>query len=188
MNNLYRYRPMNKLVTLSLLVSINCAMSQSNDAPGISPESIGDLPLQRGGVRVENQRSPYGLPEQTKKKVSSNKQQYSQEAQIREILGRLHVTGVIGGGKKVLLHDITLEEGELVPNVLPGQTEVLLVKQITPEKVYIEWIEKIKRKATRTMEISIDMSSRVEAIIPGQPKGGAKTMGIVRMPDEEEDQ
>lgn len=180
---------MKTIITITFAATALFAVAQDKPTEASArPESVGDLPRARSGIDVTpGQQSPYGLPKQ-KKKVESTKRQYSQEDQIREILLNLPVTGVIGNGRKVLLHNITLEEGEIVDNVLKGQTEVLLVKEITPEKVYIEWIEQVRRKTPRTMEIPIDMSPRVEAIIPGQRDVSKKVMGIVRLPEREEDQ
>ena len=177
------------ILTIALAATATVVFAQENSPEAsANPSSVGDLPNRRAGITVPpGQQSPYGLPQQ-KKKVQSTKRQYSQEDQIREIFSKLFVTGIIGNGKKVLLHNITLEEGEIVANVLRNQTEVLLVKEITPERVYIEWIEQTRRKRPRTMEIPIDMSPRVEAIVPGQRDVSKKLMGIVRLRGSEEDQ
>ena len=179
---------MKAFITITIALTSVVALAQENPAENSArADSVGDLPTGRAGITVERGApSPYGLPKQ-KAKVQSTKKQYSQEDQIREILLNLPVTGVIGNGKKVLLHNITLEEGEIVENVLVKQTEVLLVKEITPEKVIIEWIEQTRR-TPRTMEIPIDMTPRVEAIIPGQLDVNRKIMGIVRLPESEEEQ
>lgn len=174
---------MKSLYIITLAATLTTGFSQQDpDEVSADPGTVGDLPISRMGETLPpNALSPYGLPKQ-KKAVKSTTRQYSQEDQIREILRSLRVTGVIGNGKKVLLHNIILEEGEIIQNVLRNQTEVLLVKAITPQKVYIEWIEQTRRSKPRTMEILIDMSPRVEAIIPGQKDNvGTKAMGIVRM-------
>ena len=173
-------------ITFAATAAIAFAQEKSSEISARA-DSVGDLPNMRQGVTVlPGAPSPYGLPEQ--KKVASAKKQYSQEDQIREILLSLPVTGVIGNGKKVLLHDITLEEGEIVESVILKQTEILLVKEITPEKVIIEWIEQRQRKTPRTLEIPIDLSPRVKALIAGQSNVNKQVMGIVRLPESEEDQ
>lgn len=147
---------------------------------------MGELPVQRQGVSVaENEVNPYGFPIQKKKKSTSTKRSFSQEDQIRETLLSLPLTGVIGSGSKVLLGNLILEQGEFVDDVLPGQTDRLLVKEITDTKVVIEWVEEFRRKVPRVVEIPIDMRTQVHALLKGQPDGQQKRLVPVRIPNSE---
>lgn len=147
----------------------------------VDARTVGLLPLQRQGVIVQpGEQNPFGFPKQVKKEASVNKAQYSEEDQIRDVLSSLQVRGVIGGGRIVLLGDLILEEGEFVDDVLPGQLERLLVKEITDSMITIEWVEEFKRKVPRDMKIPIDMTTRVEALLKGQVNNQQKRMGTVR--------
>ena len=179
---------MKLIIMLGLLVSGVAAIAQQGDEPVAETASdIGQLPNDRVAIPVaDGAPNPYGLPTEKTKEETSTKRQYSQEDLIREKLRSLPVTGIIGNGKKVMLHDIILEEGEMVAPVLPGQTEVLLVKEITKDAVFLEWIEQSKKREARRMEIPINLDVQVESLIKGQKDNSAKLMDIVRMPEEEE--
>ena len=176
---------MKKLIPICLVGMLLTAAAQDPDSLDLS--AIGRLPVHRQGVEVDQgQANPYGLPTQRKKETSSVKRQYSQEDRIRDVLGNLPVTGVIGNGKKVLLGDLVLEEGEFVEDVLPGQTDRLLVKEISSQNVLIEWVEHSRRNKARQMEIPIDMQTRVQVMLKGQLGSEKKHMGIARSVDEED--
>lgn len=173
------------LIALAPLLAAPFAAGQEEDV--VDPRTVGRLPVQRQGVVVqEGEGNPYGFPVQKKKEATAVKRQFSQEDQIREVLKALPVTGVIGNGRKVLLGDLILEEGEFVDDVLPGQTERLLVKEITDSKILIEWVEEFRRKNARNMKIQIDLKTRVQVLLKGQPDTPQKRMGIARSIDEEE--
>ncbi len=64
-----------------------------------------------------------------------------EENQIRELLEKLRVVGVSPGrrGLRVMLGDMVLEPGVLVPQVLADQTIALRVASITPEAICLVW-------------------------------------------------
>lgn len=149
----------------------------------VDPSLVGELPERRQGSPVTpGKPSPYGLPDEKKKKQTATKRQYSEEDQIKSILSSLPVTGVIGNGKKVLLGNIILKEGELVDDVLPNQREQLLVKEITEDQVLLEWIEEFRRPNARQLPIAIDLKPRVRVLLKGHPEGTKPPMGIARPP------
>ena len=176
---------MKLLIPLCLAGMLSTLAAQ--DADNLDLSAIGRLPTDRRGVEVDPaETNPYGLPTQRKKEASSVKKQYSQEDRIRDVLASLPVTGVIGDGKKVLLGDLVLEEGEFVDDVLPGQTDLLLVKEISSQNILIEWVEQSRRNKARQMEIPIDMVTRVQVMLKGQLGSQEKHMGIARIVDEED--
>lgn len=169
---------MKKTFFLTCLAAILCLSWAPAQQEPDEAASVGLLPMHRHGTSVSpGTINPYGFPVQKKKETTSTQQQHTQEDQIREVISNLPVTGMIGNGKKVLLGDLELEEGEYVANVLRGQTERLLVKEITREKILIEWVEDYRREKPRTMEISIDMKARVEVLLKGQINNPQKQMG-----------
>ncbi len=177
---------MKKIIIIGLFGLLSYAHAQEEE---VDVRSVGLLPQQRQGIVVQpGEQNPYGFPTQKKKESTSVKREYSQEDQIRDILQSLEVTGVIGDGRIVLLDDLVLEVGEFVDDVLPGQNERLLVKEITKDEVLIEWVEEFKRKKPRQMKISIDMKTRVEAMLKGQSKKPQKRMGYARLPEDEEEE
>ncbi len=179
------------------LISIEQLSAQNGVEPPVesankaNPQTVGILPLQRQGYDVVDEPNPYTLLSQ-KKKQAVTKREFSQEDRIREVLSGLQVTGVVNNGRKILLGDMILEEEEILPKVLPDQTEELIVKEITEQYLDLEWIEKKRarrsavNKKPRMMRIPIQMRTRVEALVKGQTGGGgSKQFHIVRLPGED---
>lgn len=176
---------MKKFVLCALGASLGLAHAQEADE--VDPRSVGSLPYDRQGAPVDAAKeSPYGLPKQVKKVKSSKTAQLSEEDQIREILLDQRVTGRISG-KKVLLGDIVLEEGEYVDDVIVNQQEVLLVKEITKNEILIEWVEQSRRTNARQMKIPIQMQSGVRTLLKGRSQSSEKLMHFARKIDEEEE-
>lgn len=124
-----------------------------------------------------------GLFNDKSKDVSS-----AEDAKVSEILRSLPVNGK-SSHNTVLLGDIILRRGEMVPEVLPNQTVQLKVQDITQDHVELVFIE---RKPTglppRTLTLFTDVSPQVKLRLPGGGRGiatrpGGEThapMGVIR--------
>lgn len=95
----------------------------------------------------------------------------NEENQIREILEKLRVVGVTPGGNglRVMLGDMVLEQGQIVPQVLPQQTIALRVESIAPDAINLVWVEaKPTGLPPRTLTIGVDLRPYVRVKLMGQ--------------------
>ena len=155
------------------------------------PSVIGTLPSQRQSqsrqLNANSHTSPFSLAQQTAKKTKKSiTNELSQEDMIRNILSQLYVTGVVEGrnGKRILLSDMILEEGTLMPPLIPKQNEQLIVRAITNEFMDLEWIETYRNRKPRKFRVPIDLNPRVRAALGGRREGVAAEFDVIRAPVE----
>lgn len=102
----------------------------------------------------------------------------SEENRVRDKLLKLPVVGtkrMAGGRMRVLLGDIILETGCIVPPVLPEQRVELKVKNITAEYIELAWQEKrLTGLPPKIMTIPINISPQVRYQMFGQTEAEAK--------------
>lgn len=103
----------------------------------------------------------------------------TEENRVRDKLLKLPVVGtkrMTDGRMRVLLGDIILETGGVVPPVLPEQLVELKVKNITADFIELAWQEK---RATglppKIMTIPINISPKVRYQMLGQAEGDSKS-------------
>lgn len=139
--------------------------------------SIGIMPGFKKGLQVQpGERNPYGVVAVPKQEVVATG---VEGARLTAILESLPVSGLTRGqdGKvrALLLGDLRLEQGAIVPQLLEGQTDELVVKSLTDEEVVIAWRLEAGRLVTtpRVLRRKIDLSPKVEIYLPGQSGGGA---------------
>jgi hypothetical protein len=118
----------------------------------------------------EMDRNPFGRSDveiQTQNQKGTN-----EENQVRDVLSRLRVVGVSPGpnGLRVMLGDMVLEAGQIVPQVLPDQTIALRVASITQDAINLIWVEaKPTGLPPRGMTIPVDIRPAVRVRLMGQP-------------------
>ncbi len=118
----------------------------------------------------EMDRNPFGRSDaelQAQSQKGSN-----EENQIRDLLAKLRVVGVSPGsnGLRVMLGDMVLEAGQLVPQVLAEQTISLRVADITSEAIHLVWVEaKPTGLPPRALTIPVDLRPYVRVQLNGQP-------------------
>lgn len=101
----------------------------------------------------------------------------SEEAQIEQLLRSLPVVGNTSGGT-VLLGDIILRLGQLVPAVLPSQTCHLRVHQVSSDAVVFAWVEKKPTGLqTRTFTLDVDTTPQVATKLPGHGASSNRPFG-----------
>jgi len=125
----------------------------------------------------DGERNPYakrGPENETAPDENGN----AEELRIRERLTQLRVTGRSNGrnGLRVLLGDIILEEGVLLPPLLEDQSENLRVIELNDDTVVLGWLDIETNELTgKTMQVAYDLSPSVVYALHGQTPGKTET-------------
>jgi hypothetical protein len=125
-------------------------------------KSVGMLPGDKVFLTVEEtERNPFG--QRIIQAAEAPKDTGGEESQIRSVVENLTVKGVTksGGRMKVLLGSYALEEGKLMPPLIPDQTEKLRVLVLTDKKVELGFIEKDGSAQTRKIVLHLDFTPAV---------------------------
>ena len=139
----------------------------------------------------ENERNPYAR-RSVHRETENQRGENVEELQIRERLSNLSVTGSSYGqnGLRLLLGDIILEKGQVVPQLIPDQTEHLQVIRVTKENVLLGWLDIETHELTgKTVQISYDLSPSVSYALQGQGSidkedgPSRRAMGLLRPDD-----
>jgi len=137
-----------------------------------------------------SERNPYArrAPEQ---ETVSEEGENAEEIQIRERLNSLSVTGRSRGpqGLRILLGDIILEKGRMLPELIEDQSESLQVVEVNEESLVLSWLDAETGQPTgKTTQIAYDLSPRISYALQGQPdvdtESGVATqprMGVLRI-------
>ncbi len=151
------------------------------NASGVS--SVGILPGFKKGLLVQpGERNPYGVFAAPKQEVATG----VEGARLAAILESLPVSGLTRGqdGKvrALLLGDVRLERGAVVPQLLEGQTDELVVQSLTDEEVVIAWRMEAGRVVTqpRVLRRKIDLTPKVQIYLPGQSAGAEAIESVNR--------
>jgi hypothetical protein len=135
------------------------------------------MPNDKSSERVKpTERNPYGKSEEDARKVGFKGT--NEENVIRDQLLKLRVSGgsFESDDTRIMLGDMALKKGEIVPPVIPEQSLNLRVNDITPTSIVLSWVEK---KSTglpaRTVVIPVDLRPSVKYLLHGQPGPGDKT-------------
>ena len=127
-----------------------------------APSSIGLLPQEKTPETVApGERNPFGarriVTQAPALKASGD------EAQIRAVIARLPLSGLTSGYGviKVLLGPYTLEEGKIMPAVIPNQVERVRVVAISSQSVELSFVDKDGSAATRKMTLPIKLAPTV---------------------------
>ena len=181
---------MKKLFLITPLLAL-CLLQQSRAQDDATDEESKEgkvhyaliLPEEKAPELVKpNEPSPFGgLVDDKSKETASG-----EESKVGNMLRALPVVGK-SSRNCVLLGDIILRKGEVVPPVLPNQTVQLFVRDITPDEIELVWVEKKPTGLNpRTLTIATDVSPQVMQRLPGNrggdaAKGGSNTpvMGII---------
>jgi hypothetical protein len=174
-----------RLTSLLLLVSaILLRPAQAQDAPVEEEDKEGRvqyqlvLPDEKTPERVKpEENNPF---ESAIEAASRNAPEDTEENRVRDVLARLPVVGASirpDGKMKVMLGDIMLQPGQVVPQVFADQQVKLTVKNITMQSIELAWQEK---EATglppKVMYIPINMSPEIKyKLLGGQGQTGRIT-------------
>lgn len=148
-----------------------------------------------------NERNPYARRAPGREELNEDGES-AEETQIREVLTSLPVSGQSLGknGLRILLGDIILEQGRLLPSLLPDQSENLRVLEVNPESIVFAWLDVETGEPTgKTLQIGYDLTPSVSYSLAGQtlqqPTGeGAeglvaeRRMGVLRVGQERKEE
>ncbi|MEX2578569.1 MAG: hypothetical protein WD342_05885 [Verrucomicrobiales bacterium] len=167
----------------------------SGSAPGepgaaaadFSPSRIIEMrPSEKRPLELKSsERNPYAH-RSAEKEATPDEGANDEEIQIRERLSSLSVTGRSHGanGFRVLLGDIVVETGRLLPQLLEDQTENLRVVDVDENAVVLAWVDPDTGDPTgKTMQITYDLSPSIAYALQGQekPEEGSTTAPVRRM-------
>jgi hypothetical protein len=150
-----------------------------NNAVVPSVEGDGVLPHEKGSmikafILKQEERNPFA--DRTKgDKGQPAEDSQSEDSRIRIALGSFSVSGIARGtdGYKAQLGGIILREGNLIPRLIPGQSDDLRVTKITPELVEITWVADEEADKPRKITLEIDLDPRVGVLLPTASQGGS---------------
>lgn len=161
------------------------ATPAANFVPG---RIIGMRPEEKRPLLLKaSERNPYAK-RSDREEITGEENIDAEEQQIRARLGSLAVTGRSEGpnGLRILLGDIILEQGRILPQLLEDQSENLKVLAISDDTVVLGWIDLASGEASgKTMQVSYDLSPRVSYALHGQESpaaeegGGERRMGVL---------
>ena len=166
---------------------LDLGLGSPDPAEMIDPgaEKIGLMPYQKTPVEVGvKERNPFAN-RAPKAKEKPEELENKEEDRIRVVLSELPIGGVSRGkhGLHVLIGDMKLERGAVVPQLLPDQTAQLMVSLITEEKIEFAWLEKTGGNARRLV-LPIDIEPKVGFVLHGQvgKAGDQRSFGIQEAP------
>lgn len=134
-------------------------------------ESAALDPNKRGTLRVEpGERSPFGVATEETAEAFVAPESESEEMKLRRILINMRVSGCSGssGGYRVLLGNVLLSPGDIVPQMFAGQSEVLRVEEVSDRSLVLAFEEKDKSRPPRSkLQLAVDLRPKVRSILPG---------------------
>lgn len=150
-----------------------------NNAVLPSVKEVGVLPYEKESmiktfILRQEERNPFA--DRTKgDKGQPAEDSQSEDSRIRLALESFSVSGIARGqdGYKAQLGGIILSEGNLIPRLIPGQSDDLRVTKITPELVEITWVADEEADKPRKITLEIDLDPRVGVLLPTASKGGS---------------
>jgi len=176
--------PACRLLLTGLILAITAATARAQSSPPEKEGDEGEKRVQYQLVLPEEKTPETVKPEEHNPFESENDALSRQntgdteENRVREKLLKLPVVGVnrdAEGRMRVLLGDISLETGSVVPQVLPGQLVELRVKNITSEHIELAWTEKrMTGLPPKLMLIPINIAPQVRYVMHGQTEQDAK--------------
>jgi len=125
-------------------------------------KSVGMLPGDKVAITVEEtERNPFS--QRIVQAAEAPKDTGAEESQLRTVVENLDLKGVTksGGRMKVLLGSYALEEGKLMPQLIPDQTEKLRVIALTDKKVELGFVEKDGSAQARKIVLHLDFTPSV---------------------------
>ncbi len=142
-------------------------------------------------ILKDNERNPYAKRSE-EEEATGEEGINAEEQQIRARLSSLSVSGRSQGlnGLRVLLGDIILEQGRLLPQLLEEQSENLKVIEINEDTVILGWLDIESGEPTgKTMQVAYDLTPMVSYALHGQeaPEVDAngevaqRRMGVIRI-------
>ena len=177
--------PLIKIIVAAVAVHGSLALAQSpgpdtfdptkdpsgTAAGGPAAKPVLILPGDKSSEKVkDDERNPFGKSES--EMAGKGDKGSNEENKIQEQLAHLHASGVAPGenGLRLLLGDMILKEGDIMPPVLKEQTLALRVGQITRQAVQLIWVEKkyVPGMPQRVVTLPIDLRPSIRYVGHGE--------------------
>jgi|GEM_PF-3075052 len=142
---------------------------------------IGFLPQDKADLKPEDKldmkrRNPFA---ERKKVVAAKPAEpvETEESKLRTFFDKQKVSGVMKLGDKyvVTIGRLALEEGQTVPPIIPGQTQILRVIRVDDKVLEIGWVEDPgfdNTAAPRKILKKIDLKPRVQSLLASEENTG----------------
>ena len=142
--------------------------------------SIGFLPQDKADLKPEDKmdlkrRNPFA----DRKKAVANKPAdtaETEESKLRSYFEKLPVSGIskIGGKLTVTLGRHNLEAGDVLPQVITGQTQILRVLRVEQNLLEIGWVEQASPDIATSRKITkrIDLTPKVKVLLASEDNTG----------------
>ena len=156
------------VISFALLLPQYSEGDESKDNGG----SFGVLPSQKKQqlmvfILEDKDINPFVIAKE-ENKIVEGVSSHSEETKIRSILESLKVNGISRGdnGYKVQLGGLILKPGRLLPRIIEGQSDDLMVKNISPTNIEITWVGDEEADKPRVMLIPVDLDPKVGVVLP----------------------
>jgi hypothetical protein len=177
----------NLLIIASLFVVVHSGKAQGT-AESVVSRNIEMRPSEKRFLTLKaSERNAYSnrAPKEDKNK---DEEHNVEEIAIRKKLDALSVSGTSrnSNGLRLLLGDILLERGMVLPQLIPNQTQHLKVVDVAEEKIVLGWLDVESGELTgKTLQINYDVKPVIRYVLQGQtaPVGGllaAPEMGVLK--------
>ncbi|GAT33413.1 hypothetical protein TSACC_21829 [Terrimicrobium sacchariphilum] len=140
-------------------------------------QEIGLLPQQKASLTVSSsERNPFGKKPPKKTVEQAKVPVENEESRLRDAISELPLAGVVEarGGVKVLLGSIAIQENELLPALISGQTEQIRVISVTPKEVMLAFVDSDGTANNRKIRLQVDMTPSVRYKLGGSSATAAK--------------
>jgi hypothetical protein len=172
---------MKKQLLFSLLILSTSLAARAQDAELDEEPTDGKvkytliMPDEKAPELVKtSEATPFGgVLDETDKQNESG-----EEIRVSEKLRAMKVVGKSSAKKWVMLGDLILRKGDLVPPIIGNQSVQLLVRDVTPDYIEMVWVEKKPTgQEPRRLMIQTDVSPRVMQRLPGGGSGAEGAEG-----------
>ncbi len=175
----------NFLIIVSLLVVHSGNGQGTDDSLGsrdieMRPSEKRFLTLKPSEINPYSNRTP-------KEEKNKDEEHNVEEIAIRKKLDALSVSGTSrnSNGLRLLLGDILLERGLVLPQLISNQTQHLKVVDLAEEKIVLGWMDVESGELTgKTLQINYDVKPAVRYVLQGQTTqsgdAAAPEMGVLK--------
>lgn len=166
---------MKSLHILAILATLGSSVF-AQQAEQVGTRNIAMRPTEKRALALNpSERNPYAkrsiVPED--KKETEN----AEEIALRKKLNELKVSGasLSHHNATLLLGDIVVREGMVLPQLLTNQTQFIKVVDIAETKIVLEWLDPETGALTnKKIRIPYDLTPSVKYVLQGQPEGGTE--------------
>lgn len=152
---------------------------------GDSAKDIGVMPDEKRALLVKDGEANPFANRTNEVDMTARPEDTSEEQSIREVLQNIKVGGVSRGvgGLRVLVGNIILERGLVLPQLVPDQRERLVVSELSEDDVEIAWIDKeTGEPSAKRIRLQVDVRPKVRQLLQGRPdgkRGDKQRFGVV---------